>query len=131
MIAATTEEGLVAQSADLIALFRSGEVASAVWHVDISPSTPLMRLCGAWITDDTDVLRNILAARIILPFGGSVSSAPCHRLRETVSGSMTHDPWRSTPVTARCESSTTKSAVAPGTSPLQGTPNARAGLIDA
>ena len=55
----------------------------------------------------------------------------CHGLRETVSGSMTHDPWRSTPVTARSESSTTRSAVAPGTSPVQGIPNARAGLIDA
>jgi superoxide dismutase, Cu-Zn family len=47
------------------------------------------------------------------------------------SGSMTHDPWCSTPVTARSESSTTKSAAAPGTRPAHGSPIARAGLIDA
>jgi hypothetical protein len=60
-----------------------------------------------------------------------LDATPCHRLREAVSGSTTQDPWRSTPVTARSESRTTKSAVAPRASPLQGRPNARAGLIDA
>jgi hypothetical protein len=59
----------VTQSADLIAIIRSGETASAVWHVDVAPSTPLMRLCGAWVTKDVDVLRKILAGRVILPFG--------------------------------------------------------------
>jgi hypothetical protein len=29
-----------------------------------------MRLCGAWVTDDARVLRNVTAARIVLPFGG-------------------------------------------------------------
>jgi len=70
MIAATTEEGLVAQSADVIALFRYREGASAVWHVDISPSTPLARLCGAWVTGDAHTLRNVLSARLVAPFGG-------------------------------------------------------------
>jgi hypothetical protein len=58
----------VTQSADLI--IRSGETASAVWHVDVAPSTPLMRLCGAWVTNDVDVLRQVVAGRVILPFGG-------------------------------------------------------------
>jgi hypothetical protein len=74
MIAAATEEGLVAQSADLIALFRYGEGVSAVWHVDISPSTPLARLCGAWVTGDAPTLRNVLAARLLLPFGGQLDA---------------------------------------------------------
>jgi hypothetical protein len=72
MIAAATEEGLVAQSADLIALFRYGEGVSAVWHVDISPSTPLARLCGAWVADNCSTLRGVLAARLLLPFGGQL-----------------------------------------------------------
>jgi hypothetical protein len=70
MIAATIEEGLVVQSADVIAVFRYGEGASAVWHVDISPSTPLARLCGAWVAGDANTLRSVLAARLLLPFGG-------------------------------------------------------------
>jgi len=45
--------------------------------------------------------------------------------------STTHDPWCSTPATARSASSTTKSAEAPGTKPAHGRPSARAGLIDA
>jgi hypothetical protein len=64
----------VAQSADLIALFRFSEGASAVWHVDISPSTPLMRLCGAWVTGDVYTLRSVLAARLLLPFGGRLAA---------------------------------------------------------
>jgi hypothetical protein len=60
----------MAQSADVIALLRYREGASAVWHVDINPSTPLARLCGAWVTGDADTLRSVLAARLLLPFGG-------------------------------------------------------------
>lgn len=58
------------QSADVIAVFRYGEGASAVWHVDISPSTLLARLCGAWVAGDANTLRSVLAARLLLPFGG-------------------------------------------------------------
>lgn len=58
------------QSVDVIALFRYGEGTSAVWHIDISPSTPLARLCGAWVTGDARTLRNVLTARLLLPFGG-------------------------------------------------------------
>jgi hypothetical protein len=64
----------MAQSADLIAVFRAGEDVSAVWHVDISPSTPLMRLCGAWVTDDINVVRSVLATRLLLPFGGRLDT---------------------------------------------------------
>jgi hypothetical protein len=60
------------QSADLIALFRYGEGVSAVWHVDISPSTPLARLCGAWVTRHASTLRGVLTARLLLPFGGQL-----------------------------------------------------------
>jgi hypothetical protein len=74
MIAATSEEGIVAQSVDVIAVFRYGEGASAVWHVDISPSTPLTRLCGAWVTGDANPLRSVLAARLLLPFGGRLDT---------------------------------------------------------
>ncbi len=49
-------------------------------------------------------------------------------LIQLVSGSTTHEPWRSTPVTASSESSTTKSAAPPGTSPVDGRPNARGGI---
>ncbi|BBZ43922.1 hypothetical protein MPRM_12030 [Mycobacterium parmense] len=70
MIAATIEERLVVQLADVIAVFRYREGGSAIWHVDISPSTPLTRLCGAWVTGDACTLRNVLAARLLLPFGG-------------------------------------------------------------
>lgn len=59
----------MAQSADVIALFRYREGGSAVWHVYISPSTPLTRLCGAWVVDDAHTLRSVLAARLLLPFG--------------------------------------------------------------
>jgi hypothetical protein len=62
-------------TADLIAIVRSGESASAVWHVDVAPSTPLMRLCGAWVSDEVDVLRNVTSARIVLPFGGRLDKA--------------------------------------------------------
>lgn len=62
------------KSIDLIAILRSGEHASAVWHVDVGPSTPLMRLCGAWVTNDTKVLSNVLASRAILPFGGKLDA---------------------------------------------------------
>lgn len=61
------------QSADVIAVFRYREYASAVWHVDISPSTPLMRLCGAWVTGDARTLRSVLTARLLLPFGGRLN----------------------------------------------------------
>jgi hypothetical protein len=74
IIALTNKEGLMAQSADLVALFRYGEAASAVWHVDISPSTPLPRLCGAWVTGDAHTLRSVLAARLLLPFGGRLDA---------------------------------------------------------
>jgi hypothetical protein len=57
-------------SADLIAILRTGEETSAVWHVDVSPSTPLMRLCGAWVSDETELLTKVVKARLILPFGG-------------------------------------------------------------
>lgn len=62
------------QSADVIAVFRYREDASAVWHVDISPSTPLMRLCGAWVTGDARTLRSVLTARLLLPFGGRLNA---------------------------------------------------------
>ncbi|WP_139829779.1 hypothetical protein [Mycobacterium gastri] len=74
MIAAAIEEGLVVQSADVIALFRYREGVSAVWHVDVSPSTPLTRLCGAWVTSDAYTLRSVLAARLLLPFGGRLDA---------------------------------------------------------
>lgn len=73
-------------------------------------------------------------------FWTAAATGPCsptarasfrRRPRSASNYEMTHDPWRSTPVTARSESSTTKSAVAPGTSPVHGKPSARAGLIDA
>lgn len=64
----------MAQSADVIAVFRYGESASAVWHVDISPSTPLMRLCGAWVTGDAHILGSVLAARLLSPFGGRLDT---------------------------------------------------------
>lgn len=62
------------QSADVIAVFRYREDASAIWHVDISPSTPLMRLCGAWVTADARTLRSVLATRLLLPFGGQLDA---------------------------------------------------------
>jgi hypothetical protein len=74
MIAATLEEELVAQSADLIALFRYSKDASAVWHVDINPSTPLARLCGAWVTSDVHTLQSVVAGRLLLPFGGRLTA---------------------------------------------------------
>ena len=61
------------QAASPIALVRSGDDATAVWHVDVSPSTPLARLCGAWVTNEVSTLRNVLAARPLLPFGGRLT----------------------------------------------------------
>jgi hypothetical protein len=76
MIAATTDEGdLVSQHPDVIAITRSAGGVSAIWHVDISPATPLGRLCGAWVTDDPDTWRKVLAARLLLPFGGRVDES--------------------------------------------------------
>ncbi len=63
------------EAADLIAIVRYGQDASAVWHVDVAPSTPIARLCGAWVTDDVDVLRKLVAARVIQPFGGELEDA--------------------------------------------------------
>jgi|GEM_PF-1894742 len=62
------------QSVDVIALLRCSEGASAVWHIDISPSTPLARLCGAWVTGDAHSLRNVLTSRLLLPFGGQLDA---------------------------------------------------------
>ncbi|MGO9155124.1 hypothetical protein [Mycobacterium sp.] len=84
MIAATIEEGPVVLSADVIALFRYREGASAVWHVDINPSTPLTRLCGAWVTGDARTLRNVLAARLLLPFGGRLDTEATELAERTV-----------------------------------------------
>ncbi len=75
------------KSIDLIAILRSGEHASAVWHVDVGPSTPLMRLCGAWVTNDTKVLSNVLASRAILPFGGKLD-ARAKRLAKAAIGTV-------------------------------------------
>lgn len=74
MITAISKEGLVMPSVDVIALFRYSEGASAVWHIDISPSTPLARLCGAWVTDDAYTLHNVLTARLLLPFAGRLDA---------------------------------------------------------
>lgn len=87
------------QSADVIAVFRYQGDASAVWHVDISPSTPLARLCGAWVTDDAHILSNVLAARLLLPFGGHLdaeSMALADRTVGTVDPNATLDTIRNT-----------------------------------
>lgn len=87
------------QSADVIAVFRYQGGASAVWHVDISPSTPLTRLCGAWVSDVAHILSNVLAARLLLPFGGHLDAeamALADRTVGTVDPNATLDTIRDT-----------------------------------
>jgi hypothetical protein len=72
------------ETADLIAIVRQGNESSAVWHVDVAPSTPLMRLCGAWVTDDTSVLRNVVASRVVLPFGGQLDGVAIEIAKDAV-----------------------------------------------
>jgi hypothetical protein len=72
------------QTADLIAIVRQGNESSAVWHVDVAPSTPLMRLCGAWVTDDASVLRNVVASRVVLPFGGQLDGVAIEIAKDAV-----------------------------------------------
>jgi hypothetical protein len=87
------------QSADVIAVFRYHESVSAVWHVDVSPSTSLTRLCGAWVIGEAHTLRNVLAARLLLPFGGGLNAeamALTDRTVGTVDPNATLDAIRNT-----------------------------------
>lgn len=42
-----------------------------IWHVAVEPIVQASRLCGAWVTDDPDVQRTVVAARNIMLFGDS------------------------------------------------------------
>jgi hypothetical protein len=61
--------------ADVVAVVNTNEALTAIWHVDIQPATALSRLCGAWVTSDNNVVRNVVAARLILPVGGCLPNA--------------------------------------------------------
>jgi hypothetical protein len=84
MITRNQQGGPVPETADLIAIVRQGRDSSAVWHVDVAPSTPLMRLCGAWVTDDASVLRNVVAGRVVLPFGGQLEGGAAEFAKDAV-----------------------------------------------
>lgn len=55
------------QETDVVAILNSSAGRTAIWHVDINPVTPLGRLCGAWVVDDPNVWRSVLATRLLLP----------------------------------------------------------------
>ncbi|WP_301144788.1 hypothetical protein [Mycolicibacterium fortuitum] len=40
----------------------------AIWHVAVEPVVQTSRLCGAWVTDDPDVQRTVVATRNIVLF---------------------------------------------------------------
>lgn len=41
----------------------------AIWHIAVEPVVQTSRLCGAWVTDDPDVQRTVVATRNIVLFG--------------------------------------------------------------
>lgn len=46
---------------------------TAIWHVAAEPIAQTARLCGAWVTDDLDILRNVVATRKIVLVGDEPS----------------------------------------------------------
>jgi hypothetical protein len=66
----------VANEADVVAVVNADADRVAIWHVVVSPSYPMSRLCGAWVYAAADPVAtrvdNLVATRIILPFGGQL-----------------------------------------------------------
>lgn len=61
----------MANEADVVAVVNAVGDRVATWHVVISPSYPLSRLCGAW----TQASIGLVATRLLLPFGGQLPDA--------------------------------------------------------
>jgi hypothetical protein len=68
------EEVLVANEADVVAIVNAIGDRIAVWHVVVDPTYPMGRLCGAWEHASPD----LVATRLILPFGGQLPDALAH-----------------------------------------------------
>lgn len=55
----------------------------AIWHVAVEPVVQASRLCGAWVTDDPDVQRTVVATRNIVLFGDSSNDYVAALLADT------------------------------------------------
>lgn len=53
-----------------VALVNANDSVVAIWHVAAEPIAQTARLCGAWVTDDTEIQRKVVAARAVVVFGG-------------------------------------------------------------
>ena len=54
-----------------VAVENGGADRMAIWHVAVEPVVQASRLCGAWVTDDPDVQRTVVATRNVMFFGDS------------------------------------------------------------
>ncbi|MFM8856317.1 MAG: hypothetical protein ACKOI2_03760 [Actinomycetota bacterium] len=52
-----------------IAVLNGDADMMAIWHVAVEPVAQTARLCGAWVTDDLEVQRKVLASRKVVVFG--------------------------------------------------------------
>lgn len=58
-----------AEDMSAIAVMKGDADMLAIWHVAVEPVAQTARLCGAWVTDDLDVQRKVVAFRKAVVFG--------------------------------------------------------------
>src|SRR5699024_6983517 len=64
---------LLRTAADTVAVVGAAGAGTAIWHVDIGPTTGLPRLCGAWVleADRSAQITALLTGRYVLAVAGS------------------------------------------------------------
>lgn len=58
-----------------VAVVNSDADMMAIWHVAAEPDGQTARLCGAWVTDNLDVQRKVIATRKVVLFGDEPSDS--------------------------------------------------------
>ena len=61
--------------ASAVAVINADASAFAIWHVAVEPVAQIARLCGAWVTDDPEVQRKVVAARLAVVVGDRPTKA--------------------------------------------------------
>lgn len=59
----------------------------AIWHVATEPIAQTSRLCGAWVTDDSEVQRKVVTARAVVVFGDELTQ-PVKPLLQHAAGTI-------------------------------------------
>ena len=58
-----------------VAVINADASSVAIWHVAVEPVAQTARLCGAWVTDDFEVQRKVVAARLAVVIGDKSAKA--------------------------------------------------------